>query len=58
MRQPEGFLSEGQEHFSVSSVARFCSRPTKEHWTAVKQIFRYLKLTMVWCTQRMKMKAP
>ena len=31
--------------FSVSNVARFCSSPTKEHWTAVKCIFRYLKGT-------------
>ena len=31
--------------FSVSNVARFCSSPTKEHWTAVKRIFRYLKGT-------------
>ena len=31
--------------FSVSNVARFCSCPTKEHWTAVKRIFRYLKGT-------------
>ena len=32
--------------FSVSSVSRFCSRPTKEHWTAVKRIFRYLNGTL------------
>ena len=31
--------------FSVSHVARFCSSPTKEHWTAVKCILRYLKGT-------------
>ena len=30
--------------FAVSHVARFCSSPTKEHWTAVKRI-RYLKGT-------------
>ena len=29
--------------FAVSNVARFCSNPTKEHWTAVKRILRYLK---------------
>ena len=31
--------------FAVSNVVRFCSRPTSEHWTAVKRIFRYLKGT-------------
>ena len=31
--------------FAVNNVARFCSRPTKEHWTAVKRIFRYLSGT-------------
>ena len=31
--------------FAVSHVARFCSSPTKEHWTAVKRILRYLKGT-------------
>ena len=31
--------------FAVSNVARFCSRPTKEHWVAVKRILRYLKGT-------------
>ena len=31
--------------FAVSNVAKFCSRPTKEHWTAVKRIMRYLKGT-------------
>lgn len=31
--------------FSVSSVARFSSDPTTEHWTAVKRIFRYLRRT-------------
>lgn len=29
--------------FAVSYVARFCSKPTKEHWIAVKRILRYLK---------------
>ena len=28
--------------FAVSSAARFCASPTKEHWTAVKRILRYL----------------
>ena len=31
--------------FAVSNVAKFCSDPTKRHWTAVKQILRYLKGT-------------
>ena len=31
--------------FAVSNVAKFYSRPTKEHWTAVKRIMRYLKGT-------------
>ena len=31
--------------YAVSSVARFCACPTKEHWTAVKRILRYLKGT-------------
>ena len=31
--------------FAVSNVARFCSRPTVEHWIAVKRIFRHLKGT-------------
>ena len=31
--------------YSVSSVARFCSDPTKEHWIAVNRIFRYLQGT-------------
>jgi len=31
--------------FAVSSVARFCSKPSKEHWMAVKRIFHYLKGT-------------
>lgn len=31
--------------FSVNSVAKFCSNPNNEHWTAVKRIMRYLKGT-------------
>lgn len=31
--------------FAVSNVARFCCKPTKEHWVAVKRILRYLKGT-------------
>ena len=29
--------------FAVSSVARFCSKPTKQHWTAVKRIMEISK---------------
>jgi len=29
--------------FAVSQVAKFCSKPNKQHWTAVKRVFRYLK---------------
>ena len=32
--------------FAVSNVARFCSKPTKEHWVAVKRILRHLKGTI------------
>ena len=31
--------------YGVSSVARYCANPTKDHWTAVKRILRYLKGT-------------
>ena len=31
--------------YAVCSVARFCSQPTKRHWTAVKRILRYLRGT-------------
>ena len=31
--------------YAVSRVARFCAKPTREHWTAVKRILRYLKGT-------------
>ena len=31
--------------YAVGSVARFCAKPTKEHWTALKRILRYLKGT-------------
>ena len=31
--------------FAVSITARFCASPTKEHWTAVKRILRYLNGT-------------
>lgn len=32
--------------FAVSSLAKFSSKPTKEHWTALKRLLRYLKGTM------------
>ena len=32
--------------FAVSNATRFCSRPSKEHWVAVKRILRYLKGTI------------
>ena len=31
--------------FAVSNVAKFCAKPSKQHWTAVKRIFHYLKGT-------------
>ena len=31
--------------YAVSSLARFSSKPTKEHWTALKRLLRYLKGT-------------
>lgn len=32
--------------FAVSNAAKFSSQPGKQHWTAVKQILRYLRGTM------------
>ena len=32
--------------FAVNNVAKFSQKPTKEHWSAVKRIFRYLKGTV------------
>ena len=32
--------------YAVSSVAKFCANPNKQHWTAVKRIMRYLKGTL------------
>jgi len=32
--------------YAVSNVAKFCANPTKEHWTAVKRILRYLNGTL------------
>ena len=29
--------------YAVNNVAKFCARPTGQHWVAVKCIFRYLK---------------
>ena len=31
--------------FAVSLAARFCSKPTSQHMTAIKRIFRYLRGT-------------
>ena len=31
--------------FAVSLTARFCSKPTTQHLTAIKRIFRYLRKT-------------
>ena len=31
--------------FAVNNVAKFCAKPNKQHWTAVKRILRYLKGT-------------
>ena len=31
--------------YAVSNVAKFCAKSTKQHWVAVKHIFRYLKGT-------------
>ena len=31
--------------YAVSNVARFCAKPTNQHWVAVKRIIRYLKGT-------------
>ena len=31
--------------YAVSNVAKYCSNPSKQHWTAVKRIIRYLKKT-------------
>ena len=31
--------------YAVNSVARYCARPTIQHWKAVKRIMRYLKGT-------------
>ena len=31
--------------YAVSNVAKFCAKPTKQHWVAVKRILRYLRGT-------------
>ena len=31
--------------FAVSNVAKFSAKPTKQHWTAMKRILRYLRCT-------------
>ena len=32
--------------YAVDNVAKFCAKLTKQHWTAVKRILRYLKGTL------------
>ena len=32
--------------YAVGNAAKFCAEPTKDHWTAVKRIMRYLRGTM------------
>lgn len=34
--------------FSVNKVCQFMSQPREPHWTAVKRILRYLKVTLTW----------
>ena len=31
--------------FAVSKLAKFCTKPTKQHWTVVKCILRYVRST-------------
>ncbi len=31
--------------YTVSNMAKFCAKPTKQHWIAMKRIIRYLKGT-------------
>ena len=31
--------------YAISNVAKFCAKPTKQHWVAVKRILRYLRGT-------------
>ena len=43
------YLSSVTRHdttFAVNNVAKVSEKPTKEHWSAVKRIFRYLKGTV------------
>ena len=35
--------------YAVSNVAKYCAKPTKQHWLAVKRIMRYLKGTLNYC---------
>lgn len=34
--------------FSVNNVTKFSANPRKEHWTAVKRIFRYFKESIIY----------
>ena len=36
-------LQQGLTSHAVNNVAKFCARPTGQHWVAVKRIFRYLR---------------
>ncbi len=38
----------------IKNVARFCSKPTMEHWVDVKRIFRYLRGTVSYGLQYTK----
>ena len=35
-----------KDRYAVSNVAKYSAKPTKQHWMAVKRIFRYLKGTI------------
>ena len=32
--------------YAVGNFAKFCSKPAKDHWTALKRVLRYLKGTV------------
>lgn len=43
------YLSQGTRPdiaYAVNSVSKFCNKPGKAHWGAVKRIFRYIKGTV------------
>ena len=43
--------------YSVSTLARYSSRPNQQHWTALKRVLRYLKGTAKYgiCDTRKRM---